>query len=444
MGSTGLFESFLGAIQASLSVLLVMTYGGVAGWLGLLDRKSSKKISKICVQLFLPALLITKVGSQLDLDSVSNYVPIVIWGVVCHIVSFGIGMLAQFGFGMPNWASVAILINNTTSYPLLLIGALQETGILDTLVMGDESSKEAVERAKSYFLVFSTISNCITFAVGPRLLEDTDSWDGEDKDGEDESGSWNQDDEEASADEQTRLLGNRNSSSSGRDNRQQENYTDEHPFFVSQEQWDGLSPRAQWWVSLVLSFFNAPLIGAVIGAVIGLAPPLHKAFFAPTQEGGIFTAWLTASLKTISQLFAPLPVLVTGLSLFNSIKEFRKSRKQGREDGKLRKIVPWGTVSFILLVRFVIWPAMSIGTIWLLARKTDWVGSDPILWFTMMLMPAGPSAQKLISLVQVTEGVGGEEEGAIARLLTISYIISPLLSLTVVGSLRACQGVLDG
>ncbi|KAK0742082.1 auxin efflux carrier [Apiosordaria backusii] len=396
MGSAGLFESFLGAIQASLSVLLVMTYGGVAGWLGLLDRKSSKKISKICVQMFLPALLITKVGSQLDLDSVSNYVPIVIWGVVCHIVSFGIGMLAQHGFGMPNWSSVAILINNTTSYPLLLIAALEETGILDSLIIGDESSKEAVERAKSYFLVFSTISNCITFAVGPRLLEDTDSWDSDDKedssDTEVDSAAANDDDDvEASANEQTRLLPNRNNSSSRRKpQQQQENYTDEHPFFMSQEQWDNLSPRTQWWLSLVLSFFNAPLIGAVIGAVLGLVPPLHKAFFSPTQEGGIFTAWLTASLKTISQLFAPLPVLVTGLSLFNSIKDFRKSRKQGREDGKLRKIVPWGTVSFILLVRFVIWPVMSIGTIWLLATKTDWVGSDPILWFTMMLMPAGP------------------------------------------------------
>ncbi|KAK4173319.1 putative transporter [Triangularia setosa] len=441
MGTTGLFESFLGAIQASLSVLLVMTYGGVAGWLGLLDRKSSKKISKICVQLFLPALLITKVGSQLDLDSVSNYVPIVIWGVVCHIVSFGIGMLAQHGFGMPNWASVAILINNTTSYPLLLIAALQETGILDSLIVGDESSQEAVERAKSYFLVFSTISNCITFAVGPRLLEDTDSWDSEDKedssDTEVQSAAANDDDVEASANEQTRLLPNHNSSSR-RNHQQQENYTDEHPFFMSQEQWDGLSPRAQWWLSLVLSFFNAPLIGAVIGAVLGLAPPLHKAFFSPTQEGGIFHR------LTISQLFAPLPVLVTGLSLFNSIKDFRKDRKQGREDGKLRKIIPWGTVSFILLVRFIIWPAMSIGTIWMLASKTKWLGRDPILWFTMMMMPSGPSAQKLISLVQVTEGVGQEQEGPIARLLTISYIVSPLLSLTIVGSLRACQGVLDG
>lgn len=64
-------------------------------------------------------------------------------------------------------------------------------GILDMLVMGDEFSKEVVECVKLYFLVFLIIFNCIIFVVGFCLFEDMDLWDGEDKDGLDESGGGN-------------------------------------------------------------------------------------------------------------------------------------------------------------------------------------------------------------------------------------------------------------
>lgn len=62
---------FLGAFQASLSVLLTITAGVIAAQYDLLDDRSSKKISTFCVRMALPALLITNVGSQLDLETVS-------------------------------------------------------------------------------------------------------------------------------------------------------------------------------------------------------------------------------------------------------------------------------------------------------------------------------------------------------------------------------------
>jgi hypothetical protein len=74
MGS--LATSFLGALQASIAVLLTVTYGFIAARYGLLKESSSKDVSKLCVKLFLPALLITNVGSQLHLDNVVNYIPI--------------------------------------------------------------------------------------------------------------------------------------------------------------------------------------------------------------------------------------------------------------------------------------------------------------------------------------------------------------------------------
>ena len=171
MAPTGLLESFVGAVQASLSVLLIILYGCIAGAFKLLSAENTKPISKICVRMFLPALLITKLGSQFHADSIGNYGVVLVWAIATHVVSFLVGLLAQNLLGLPDWTTVAVMFNNTTSYPLLLMSALGETGILDSIITKGEESSEAIDRAKAYLLVFSTVSSCITFAVGPRLID---------------------------------------------------------------------------------------------------------------------------------------------------------------------------------------------------------------------------------------------------------------------------------
>ena len=55
-----------------------------------------------------------------------------------------------------------------------------------------------------------------------------------------------------------------------------------------------------------------------------------------------------------------------------------------------------------------------------------------------MLMPTGPPAMKLITMVQVSDA-SIDDERRIAKILTISYIVSPLLAFTVVGALKASE-----
>ncbi|KAK4121573.1 hypothetical protein N657DRAFT_577490 [Parathielavia appendiculata] len=451
MATAGLFESFLAAVQASLSVLLVMCYGGLAAHLKVIDRSHLQPISKLCVRIFLPALLITKVGSELELEKVDRYIVILIWAVVCHVISFALGMLGHRGLGMPDWTAPSILISNTTSYPLLLITALQETGILDSIIVTDETTEEAVERAKSYFLIFSTVSNLVTFAVGPRLIdsEHAPEDDEEEHDKNDNANGNSHDDTpvtpDVEANEQTRLLEShrpmlpvRRSTfflSQTRETNSEPKPDRRRPWFVPRRRWDQLTPRMKWWLLFVLDFFNAPLLGAVVGAVIGLVPALHRAFFNSFQEGGIFTAWITSSLKSIGGLFVSLPVVVAGITLFCSTKEAKD-----HHESPIRNI-PWGPVAYILFVRFVAWPLMSISVIYMLATKTSLLSFDPILWFCLAIMPCGPSAMKLLTMVQVAEG-SQDSEKHISRLLTISYLISPLLSLTVAGSLLASQAAI--
>ena len=481
MAPTGLFESFLAAIQASLSVLLVISYGSIAAWLGLLNHSSTKAVSKICVRMFLPALLITKIGSELHAESASRYLIILIWAIGCHIVSFLIGIVAHIFLGMPDWVTVAIMFNNTTSYPLLLITALDDTGILSSLIVTDETTREAIERAKAYFLVFATVSSCLTFAVGPRLIDSEHAPELDEDAKEADVASDHDQNPDVSANEETSLLTSRGGSTvnfanpfgpsspllapntffpsvsrrssgsrAGRLGSSHAHSRNEDAFasgsrsrsqgsasrhlglrpvpiphhlrrasVVPKHKWSRLGPRTKWWLLFISDFFNAPLLGAVIGAIIGLIPGLHRAFFSPTDEGGIFTAWLTASLKNIGSLFVPLPVVVAGVSLYTAMKDAIQASRSDDVVDRKRTSLPWGTVSFILVVRFILWPIASISFIyWLAATDSKVLGEDPMLWFAMMLMPTGPPAMKLITLIQVSDGEP-EDEVNIAKLLTV-------------------------
>lgn len=105
---SGLLPAFLGAIQASVSVLLVISYGAIAAKLKLLTPENTKAVSKVCVRMFLPALLISKVGSELHVESAGRYGILVLWGLFCHFVSFLLGLLGHFAFKMPDWVTVAV------------------------------------------------------------------------------------------------------------------------------------------------------------------------------------------------------------------------------------------------------------------------------------------------------------------------------------------------
>lgn len=453
----GFLASFIAAVQASLSVLLVISYGAIAARLGLLNASNGKAISKICVKMFLPALLLVQIGSELHPGSAHRYLIILLWAFICHLVSFLIGVAAHLFFGLPDWTTAAIMFNNTTSYPLLLIQSLEQTGILSKLVVDDKTTRELVERAKSYFLVFATVSSCLTFAVGPRLVDTEHAPDSDDEqtiDGPDEhepsTSSRRSDDSQIengrdveNPSEHTRLL------SSGVQSRERyksvTNITffpskpkfttiKRRPRYIPQLRWSDLSARTQWWLLFFYDFLNAPLLGALLGVLIGMIPVLHHAFFDSTYSGGIFTAWLTESWKNIGGLFVPLPLIVAGISLYTSYHDAKQN--DGATAG-----TPLATTAFILTIRFVLWPIISIGTIYAIAKGSGVLGTDPMLWFAMMLMPTGPPAMKLITMVQVSNA-GVEDERKIAKILTISYMISPILAIVVVGALYASEAAM--
>lgn len=341
-------------------------------------------------------------------------------------------------FKFPAWTVPAICFNNTTALPLLLLQSLESAGILQDLMKDtDRSTQETLKRAKSYFLIASMVGNSLTFALGPGLLDDEETPDSEEEkeqneadDGHDHyqqprnpDGNTAEDEEEALT-EETTLLPHRLERPVARASVRLSRKS--RAFYSS------LPDPIQTTLSHVNKFLNAPLIGALTGVIIGLVPPLHIAFFSEPEHGGIFKAWLTQSISNIGELFASLQLVVVGAKLSTSLSKAKKGEDSG--------YVPLYSVFTVFFIRFLLWPAISISTIFILASKTNLLDKDPVLWFVMMLLPTGPPATKLAALADVS-GADESQKLAISKFLAISYAFSPIICIAVVGSLKACQSI---
>lgn len=259
-------------------------------------------------------------------------------------------------FKLPRWTVPAVAFNNTTSLPLLLIQSLETTGILSPLVSKGEETSEAVTRARTYFLVSAVVSHALTFGIGGDELkgddedipEDNNKQNGNDNGApqqryRDDPEAQEDDDDDDSSDSapETSLLPHAVHHRVHRVNKR--------THVVVHRSMEKLPSWLQTAITAVYNFMTPPLIGAIVGAVIGFAPPLHTLFFADSTDGGYFNAWLTQSIKNVGQLFVTLQVIVVGVKLAQALRK----EKRGEDTGTLN----WLPVVIVAAVRYLIWPA---------------------------------------------------------------------------------------
>lgn len=231
------------------------------------------------------------------------------------------------------------MFNNTTSLPLLLLQSLHSAGSLRPLAAGaadpdadnDQATDDGLQRAQSYFLVFAVMTKTISYAVGPRLLRDTPN-------------------------NTTTTTTSPQSSGEEEQEQEQESNNDEEPtertpflrplIHIHPPRW--LRPLRHF--HLASAAIDATIIcSTLLGVLLGLVPTLHRAFFAPSHQGGTFNAWLTTSIANMGRLFPSLQVLLVGGKLGVSFERMAGHRSSGR--------VPVRAVLVVVLIRLILWPA---------------------------------------------------------------------------------------
>ena len=169
---SSLAASVVAALEGSTSVLLTLFAGYLVGRAGLLDHTTVKRLSSLCAQLFLPCLIIVEMGPELTADNLHRFWIIPVWGLVSTTIAHLVGWAGQAALKTPYWVIVAAGRPNTSAMPLLLLQALDNTGILAELAHGvDQTASSGIlSRARSLILLNVVVQQTLTFQVAPSIL----------------------------------------------------------------------------------------------------------------------------------------------------------------------------------------------------------------------------------------------------------------------------------
>ncbi|KAI0069451.1 hypothetical protein K474DRAFT_1564825, partial [Panus rudis PR-1116 ss-1] len=349
-----LSSSFLRALEGAISILLTLYAGYLIALNGYIDRPTVQRLSKLCSIIFLPCLIIVQMGPELTTEKLSRLWIIPVWGLSSTLFTHLVGWVGQVVCKMPSWT---IGRPNSTALPLLLIQSLQYTGVLEDLSAPGESVSETLDRAKSLILLNVVVQQTFTYQFAPAILRRDKRKKNNDEEEEGDgvsrlapAGESRQHLPPIVQDmERVGLLQDQDTRSYGTNRQGQEYSSALNPIA---DQLDVHWPRriafAEKPIKKMFNWMSPPLIGAIIALLLGIIPPVHKAFLS---KGGPLYSSITQSVKNLGDLFVVLQNVIVGSEL---------------------ALVPHTKPGFLpttycLIVRFLIMPALSILFVWVTA-----------------------------------------------------------------------------
>ncbi|KAI0745662.1 auxin efflux carrier [Earliella scabrosa] len=419
-----LLSTFSGAFQGSLSVLLTLLAGYLMARRGYLTHQTVRHVSRLCTTLFLPCLILASMGPTLTLPNLATVWIVPLWGLASTLLAHALGYAGKRALRLPYWTVAACGRPNSNALPLLLLQSLATTGVLDTLSESGEPVAKTLGRAKSLVLLNAVVQQSLTFQLAPSIMA---------RDDDDARGKDDDDDDLESQDrlrpgpgrmtsvaqdpERVGLLHDHDHDRECDDDDEQSDDSEETRAEQSlgRQALDDIAdrPDIHWPERLrvlerplkkTVSSISPPLLGAILALVIGITPPLHHAIL--DEDGALYSS-VTQSIENLGELFVVLQTFIVGAEL---------AIVRSSNPGVL-------STSWVLLVRFIIMPALALLFVWGTAGRGLYV-DDKLVWFLLVLIPAGPSAMLLVTVAELVD----ISQGAIAGYLTIAYLISPVMA----------------
>lgn len=161
--------------EAVLEVVCVSAPGYIVARQGMFDAEAQKFLANLNVQLFTPALIFTKLASQLTADKLVDLAIIPLIFVVQTIISFGcsflIGRLMRFKKRQANFVIAMAVFGNSNSLPISLVISLSKTlqGLHWDKVPGDNDD-EVAARGILYLLIFQQLGQLVRWTWGYNVL----------------------------------------------------------------------------------------------------------------------------------------------------------------------------------------------------------------------------------------------------------------------------------
>ena len=166
--------SFL-TFQAVIEVVFVCLTGYFAARYDLLDPKTMKKISKLNVYIFTPALIFIKLASDLSLRKIIELIIIPLFFLsfltVSLISSRIVSKVLKLNEPETNYIIALTVFGNSFSLPVSIIMSLAYTlPNLKWSKVPNDSSSQIASRGILYLLIFQQLSLCLRWSWGYNTL----------------------------------------------------------------------------------------------------------------------------------------------------------------------------------------------------------------------------------------------------------------------------------
>ncbi|KAM5531279.1 hypothetical protein V8D89_015080 [Ganoderma adspersum] len=426
-----LLSTFFGALQGSISVLLTLFIGYRMARRGYMDHRTVRRVAKLNTDLFLPCLIVEQMGPGLTARRLAADWVVPLWGLASSILGHVLGYAGKRALALPYWTIVACGRPNANVLPLLLLQSLEHTGVLDTLSRRGENVAGTLRRAKGLVLLNAVVQETVTFQLAPGIIardrapakphhghrHDTEGQVGADSAGERERQRLRPDPRRVPSDlrdpghvgwleeDEDVVQGQGDSRPTSENGSTHRHALDD----IADHRGPGrYCPRPLRFLERPTEVFHhyvsPPLLGAVLALIIGIIPPLHRAIL--DEDGALYSS-ATQTVVNLGELFPALQAFTVGAEL-----------------ALVRSTHPGGRATlWVLSVRFVLAPLLALLLVWCTAGRGLYV-DDRLVWFLLVLIPAGPSAMVLVSVAELVD----VDQGDIAGYLTVAYLLSPLMA----------------
>jgi len=148
-----------------------------------------------------------------------------------------------------------------------------------------------------------------------------------------------------------------------------------------------------------------PLLGAFLGIIVGIVPPLHAIF---VTDGGVLNRTVFAAIGACGRASVPLILLCLGAQIYSILMQPKQASKVSQTS----------TLVIILFLRMLLLPLLSIFIVQ--STKSSLGGalaSDPMFIVSIMLLATCPTAVNLMMVCQAN----GCLEGIMGRVLIWQY-----------------------
>ena len=188
--------------------------------------------------------------------------------------------------------------------------------------------------------------------------------------------------------------------------------------------------RVGAFLASLKQYLNPPMVGVILGMVIGLTP-LSKVFF-PSSEGLADASFLTKIMLGIPKSAMELVELMAGSLL--AIQTMVLAASLLPTDGPKDEPLDWkellspksklevGALVITMVVRFLVVPFAGLGMVNLF-QSLNWLPQDPICYLVVLVQAVMPSAQNIVLLMNLQSSTRPLAP-TMARILLQIYLLS--------------------